>query len=581
MSKRGWGRRNRWWPPFILALGTLGGALGFLVMATMDSSGTDSTPAQGGAPSASPSAASRSGLTYEGALPAALADTPSLKAGEPGKAADLRFEAVESGGVVARYFVPVASWSSALDAVTSAELLALMYEGPVTTVAGLGVMASWAAVEQDLATVSRFGPAPGGTVATYDDLRAGMNRPGVYHFAFVPLAELRPGMVALAIDGVDLVRGVGDPMAWRFAERVAVTGLTDRGRAAVPALEVQLAAPLPVVTRIAATGDILMSRCTLAKIRATGDWSAPFRGPVGAYLAAADIALGSLDGSIQDIGEPYGCIATTNLTSPAETIAALTTAGFDGMTVATNHAFDCGDGACGSRALLRSMELLRGAGIKTTGGGANLAEALAPAIFEVNGVRIGVLGFDDIAAEDIGADKTSPGTAPLDDTYADDQADLPREPAFYKPAALLGLERFSAAIRKLKAEVDVVIVQVQSGTEDTHDPSVRSIKALRAAVDAGADLVVGNQAHWVQAVELRNGVFVAYALGNFVFDQLHTPEHSQGYILEATLHGKRVIQVRMLPYQIVEQHRPEFVTGELRAKIIRDVVEAAEALGSR
>mgnify|MGYP000464536208 CR=1 FL=1 len=35
----------------------------------------------------------------------------------------------------------------------------------------------------------------------------------------------------------------------------------------------------------------------------------------------------------------------------------------------------------------------------------------------------------------------------------------------------------------LKAQVDVVIVQVQSGTEDTHVPTARSIKALRAAAD--------------------------------------------------------------------------------------------------
>jgi len=119
---------------------------------------------------------------------------------------------------------------------------------------------------------------------------------------------------------------------------------------------------------------------------------------------------------------------------------------------------------------------------------------------------------------------------------------------------------------------------VQSGTEDTHVPTARSIKALRAAADAGADLVVGNQAHWVQAAETRGPSFIAYALGNFVFDQTHTPEHTQGYLLEATFHGSRLVTIRMLPYQIEERYRPVFAAGALRLKILGDVMTASQKL---
>ena len=301
---------------------------------------------------------------------------------------------------------------------------------------------------------------------------------------------------------------------------------------------------------------------------------------IGEYLAAADLTLGSLDGSIQDIAKPYGCIVMEfpNLTSPPEVIEGLTLAGIDGVTIATNHIFDCAEGGCGSEAMLRTIELLNKAGIKTAGGGANLEEALAPAIFAVNGLKFGVLGFDDIAAEHIQATETEPGTAPLDDSYDDEQSTPPEEPAFYKPAELLALTRFEERIRKLKKEVDVVIVQVQSGYEDTHDPSPRSLKALRAAVDAGADLVVGNQAHWVQGIELRGSAFIAYALGNFIFDQTRTPEHTQGYLLEATFHGAKLATVRMVPYEIEERYRPVFVEGETRAKVLGDVIGASAGL---
>jgi poly-gamma-glutamate synthesis protein (capsule biosynthesis protein) len=297
--------------------------------------------------------------------------------------------------------------------------------------------------------------------------------------------------------------------------------------------------------------------------------------------AVADLALGSLDGSITDFAKPYGCIAMDypNLTSPAQVMEALTLSGIDEVTVATNHVYDCGqDGPCGSHAFLRTLELLHAANIRTVGGGNNLEEALAPAIFEVNGVKFGVLGFDDIAAEDLEATDTAPGTAPLDDSYADEKADKPAEPAFYKPPSMLGLERFTVRIKALKEQVDVVIVQVQTGFEDTHEASPRSIKALRAAAAAGADLVVGNQGHHVQPVEVIGNTWVSYALGNFIFDQVHTPDHTEGYLLEASFWGKQFANVRMVPYHIVSKYKPTFVEGATRAKILGDVMHGTELL---
>ncbi|MGH2631867.1 MAG: CapA family protein, partial [Tepidiformaceae bacterium] len=280
-----------------------------------------------------------------------------------------------------------------------------------------------------------------------------------------------------------------------------------------------------------------------------------------------------------------GCVpGATTLSSPPQVMAALTLAGIDEVTVATNHIFDCGESACGTRAFLQTLDLLHGAGITTVGGGKNLTEALAPAIFEIGGVKFGVLGFDDIAAEDLEANndpakpESQPGTAPLDDSYADEKASLPQEPAFYKPASMLHVTQMQSTIQKLKTQVDVVIVQVQSGFEDTHDASPRSIKGLRAAVDAGADIVVGNQGHSVQPMEVRGNAFIAYALGNFIYDQQHTVDETQGYLLEATFWGKKLAAVKLVPYQIADQYRPEFVTGDTRAKILGDVADGSAAL---
>ncbi len=587
--------RNPWLPAFVLSIAAFSGslvALAFVLVAAISDGEPlppvgETTPTQEAAPTPRE-------ITFSGPLPPGAEGLALTPAGA-GETPDIEF--IQGGGegsVATRYFVPVASLGAGVDSLTLEQLGELVTGGTTdwSDVGGLEREVQVSLVNTaDLRSyieplvLARPGSSLGESLTvfesmtSYEILREAMTvDSGI--LSVVPLEELSPGMVALAIDGVDIARGKGDPAEWPFVERWRVEARTPAGEGQLEDIRIALAAKLPEITRVVATGDILMSRCALAAIEATGDWGAALRGPVGEYLAAADLALGSLDGSIQDIAEPYGCIVMEfpNLTSPPEVIEALTLAGIDGVTIATNHIFDCAEGGCGSGAMLRTIDLLNAAGIKTVGGGANLEEALAPAIFEVNGLTFGVLGFDDIAAEHIQATETEAGTAPLDDSYEDEQDTPPAEPAFYKPAELLTLTRFEERIRMLKEEVDVVIVQVQSGYEDTHDPSPRSLKALRAAVDAGADLVVGNQAHWVQGIEPRGSAFIAYALGNFIFDQTRTPEHTQGYLLEATFHGARLATVRMVPYAIEERYRPAFVEGETRAKVLGDVVGASAGL---
>ena len=579
--------RNPWLPWFVLSVAALAGSLLALAFVMFDaiSDGETREPSRETIlePGETPLPEVRVGLTYAGVLPR-RAEGLALKPVEAGKTPDIEFLA--GGGddsVAVRYFAPVVSLGAGIDSLTADELRDIWFKR-VTDWSEVGGVAGDIHVEfwpdADSAIHRHFFDFETEQRGRFRDIASLANAMTIDSgiIAIVPIDALQPNMVAIAIDGNDIVRGFGDPALWPFREQLNIVGRTKKGRDEVDALRANLAAKPPEVIRIVATGDVLQSRCSLAAIRATGDWAAALRGPVGEYLAAADLALSSLDGSIQGIAEPYGCIATTNLTSPPEVIEALTLAGIDGMTLATNHAFDCADEGCGSEALLESMTRLNAAGIKTVGGGRNLEEALAPAIFEIKGVKFGVLGFDDIAAEDLEATETEPGTAPLDDSYENERAHLPAEPAFYKPPELLGVTRLEERIRALEQQVDVIIVQIQSGTEDTHTPSPRSLKALRAAADAGADLVVGNQAHWVQAIEVRGSSFVAYALGNFIFDQNRTPEHTQGYLLEATFHGKKLVTARLLPYQIEQRYRPAFIEGPTRAKILGDVIEASQEL---
>lgn len=585
-------RQDPWLPAF--ALGVVAISASLVVLFAVIVNVRDGSSRASPVPSATPTAGTPAPvptstpttvpLRYLGELPAGL--DPGIFQPGSGSNADIVFiEGRAAVRVPERYFVPVASIGAGVDALTSAQLRGIL-SGEITDWAEVGGIAGpivylAGGPPEDLDMVAAFGGGidPAETYASYAELRAAMGL-AAGAIAFVPAEEVRPTVMPLAVDGVDIVRGRGSAEAWPFVHYRTIVAVTDAGAAALPGLAEELAARPPDATNVIATGDIIPARCSLARIEQSGDWAAALRGPMADFLASADLTLGSLDASINDISTPLECGRHTNLSAPPDVIEMFLAAGFDSLTVATNHIFDCGDlGYCGDLAFLRTIELLHEAGIRTVGGGANLEEALAPAIFEIGGVTFGVLGFDDVAAMDLGATETTAGTAPLDDSYAEERA--AGEPAFFRPAAELSLERFTASIRALKEQADVVIVQVQSGTEDTHDPSDRSIKALRAAVEAGATLVVGNQAHHVQALETGDDWFIAYALGNLVYDQTHTPEHEQGYVLEATFWGDRLVALRFVPYQIEESYRPVMANGALRAKILGDVFNASMRLPDR
>ncbi len=573
--------RNRFWLlAFCVSVVTFAASIAVLVIVILDSrSTTDAAPVLPA--DVNTTIPGVSGLAYSGEPPAGFHPS-NLHPSAAGITPDIVFaDSAAPEAVITNYFVPVAAFGTGIDALTADVLVAIM-EGRTTdwrTAGGLPgkVVVALAGPESDTKVVRQLLPGiqPALTFASYADLRSAMAlNSGI--IAFVPRGEVSVATMAIAVDGLDLVRGVGDPTKWPFAQRLSVTARTDAGRKALPAIVEAIRAPLPKVTNIVATGDILMSRCTLTQIIASGDWTSPLHTPVGDYLRAADLALGSLDGSIQDASPVYGCVETTNLSSPPQVMEALTYAGFDEMTIATNHVFDCGQNFCGTKAFNQTIDRLTKAGIAVVGGGQNLTEALAGVVLETNGMKVGILGFDDVAAQDLEATETAPGTAPMDDDYKEERA--ANEPAFYRPASELAVTRLVARIKAMKEKADVVIVQLQSGTEDTHDPTDRSIKALRAASDAGATLVIGNQAHWAQAVETRGDAFLAYALGNFIFDQVHTVEHTQGYLVQATYTDKKLVNIRLVPYQIANQFKPTFVESTVRNKIEKDVFTAAAKL---
>jgi poly-gamma-glutamate synthesis protein (capsule biosynthesis protein) len=351
--------------------------------------------------------------------------------------------------------------------------------------------------------------------------------------------------------------GMNEPLGTAAAplvERLWVAWQDDALRPFGAALAARLAQPPPPLTRLVATGDIIPARCVYERQRDQDDFTAAFK-PLAPFLSAADLTIGSLDAAISEAGEPEDCHETLSLLAPPETTAGFVHAGLDLMAVAANHIKDCGTrGFCGDESFVDTLENLRAAGVRPVGGGLNRAEAHAPVVVTVNGVRFAFLAYDDVSPGFTGAGEASAGVA----TFLED--------------------RWREDVARAHQLADVVIVSPQWGVEYTPDPSSRQRDLAGQLVAAGVDLVIGNHPHSVAAVEWREDAFVAYALGNFVYDQNWSVETEQGLLLEATFWGSRLVEVRLLPTRIVDMYQPNWAAPEDARAILDRVRTASEAL---
>jgi poly-gamma-glutamate capsule biosynthesis protein CapA/YwtB (metallophosphatase superfamily) len=295
----------------------------------------------------------------------------------------------------------------------------------------------------------------------------------------------------------------------------------------LPQLQTALA-PAPVV-HLAATGDIMLDRSMGHHLR-QGKLDYPFY-EVAHWFHAADLTIGNLESALGDIGEPEP--KAYPFRAPPEAAESLARAGFDIVSLANNHGMDYGP-----EALLQGIDLLHAAGVVPIGAGVDETAAYAPHITSINGLSLAIFGYVNVPVEWRGFD-TETWTA---------AADAPG-------LAWATVERIQSGVGAVRDDVDLIIVVLHSGYEYVDPPSPVQMELSRAAVDAGADLVIGHHAHILQGIEFyRDGVIV-YGLGNFVFEIDGPPETA---VLYAWLDANGVREIELLPaiIQFGGQPRP-------------------------
>lgn len=258
-------------------------------------------------------------------------------------------------------------------------------------------------------------------------------------------------------------------------------------------------------------------------------------------LAGADLSMLNLEGPapVKSTYHPEGM----SFTFDQALLAGLQWSGIDVVSLANNHI-----GNAGRQGELDTMAALDRLGIAHAGLGATMAEARTPAVFTVDGVQVAVLAYDAFGGS-YGAGPTNPGSAQLSwGTYPDD-------------------------IRAARAAgAQVVVVYPHWGDEYGTGPRSGQRTWAHAMIDAGADLVIGNHAHWAGAMEVYKGKPIWYALGNFIFDQTWSEQTEEGILLELTFSGPTLVQARLLPTVILDACQPNLLDPAGSGKVVLDQV---------
>ena len=237
---------------------------------------------------------------------------------------------------------------------------------------------------------------------------------------------------------------------------------------------------------VAAVGDIMLGT-DFPEDRLPPDDGRGQLAEAAPLITSADIGFGNLEGTLLDGGEPVKTCSNPKacylFRSPTRFAATLSSAGFDAMSLANNHARDFGE--VGRTA---TMNALASHGIYHSGRVGDIAS------WQVQDVAVAMVAFS-----------TTGGAH-----------------------SMLEIPEAASLVQRLALDHDLILVSFHGGAEGIeaeHVPFSEEsfygenrgdvVAFARAMVEAGADLVIGHGPHVPRAMELHKDRLILYSLGNF------------------------------------------------------------------
>lgn len=281
---------------------------------------------------------------------------------------------------------------------------------------------------------------------------------------------------------------------------------------------------------LVAVGDIMLSRVVATKMKVAGT-DFPFSA-LGGFLKDADLTFGNLESPITP-GRQIWAQEMLFRTDP-EMASVLAKYGFDVLSLANNHTPNFGQ-----KGLLDTFSHLKENGIEYVGAGKNNEEAHAPVYIEKKGITFAFLAYNDsdVVPPEYEAGDTHAGTA------------------------FMRVSTMTQDVQHAKQKADIVIVSMHSGNEYEPSPNSSQTEFARAAIDAGAEMVMGHHPHVVQHMELYKDKYIFYSLGNFIFDQMQTQDVREGLMLKIFFTKEGVSRLYTHPVLIEDWARPRMLFG--------------------
>lgn len=213
-------------------------------------------------------------------------------------------------------------------------------------------------------------------------------------------------------------------------------------------------------------------------------------------------------------GAELGYSSYPQFNSPNEVGDAFLDAGFNLVSLATNHTMDKGE-----RGVLNSVNYWKSKkNVVYSGQWSSWDERNEVHVYDINGISYAFFSYTTWT----NGLETPNGKEYLNNVYSDEKA--------------------ANDISKIRDLVDVVIVAMHWGTEYSLDVSSSQEYIANYLAGLGVDLIIGSHPHVVEPVEyINNGkTFVIYSLGNFLSAQ-YGIDRLTGLMVEVTI--KKVVDV--------------------------------------
>jgi len=294
--------------------------------------------------------------------------------------------------------------------------------------------------------------------------------------------------------------------------------------------------------------EMIMARKTADRIKAYNSCDWPFD-KVRTVLSGADYSIATLEAPFYS-NYNFSITGMVFQVDPA-CVKGVVNSGIDLVSLAANHLGDAGQ-----KGVLETLDLLDKNKIAHVGGGKNESEARLPYYKEINGVKFAFLAYNNVPPSTYAAGENYAGSAWLDN------------------------ENLKADIAAARKKADIVVVMCHWGAEYTNYPQASTRASAQAAFEAGADLIIGDHPHWVAGLEFMNSserqAYVTYGIGNFVFDQMWSTETRQGTLQQFYFYGKKLVSVKILPFEIEDWGQPNFVDDYRKTEILNRIWEASK-----